>query len=287
VTKATADASTEPDQYGRRVLPPVHCGRCGGRLGAERPHPVCTACGATAFRDPKVGVGAVVQDDAGRVLLVRRGVDPGRGLWALPAGYVDADEDPRNAAAREVREETGLRVEVGRLLDVHAGTGGGASFFLSFAATVVAGELVAGDDALDVVFADLDALPELAFASTRAAVASARVDVLCGQWVRAVAGGEPALVDHLVVDEFVGHWPGGDVRGPAALADAVQREPAPLAAGPALDGAPVVAGDRVALRWTGEGVRDGRAVRLVGHDLLRLESGRVAEHWPATAVLRD
>ena len=79
---------------------PTHCGACGGRLSDAQPHPVCTACGRTAFRDPKVGVGAVVHDDAGRLLLVRRGVDPCKGLWALPAGYVDADEHPRDAAAR-------------------------------------------------------------------------------------------------------------------------------------------------------------------------------------------
>jgi len=46
-------------------------------------------------RDPKVGVGVVVHDEAGRLLLVRRAVDPGRGRWALPAGFVDAGEDPR------------------------------------------------------------------------------------------------------------------------------------------------------------------------------------------------
>ena len=137
---------------------------------------MCTSCGRTHFRDPKVGVGAVVHDGAGRLLLVRRGVDPEKGRWALPAGYVDADEDPRVAAAREVLEETGLHVEVGAVLDVYAGsgTGGGASFFLAFAADVVGGTLAAADDALDAAFFDLDALPDLAFESTRAAVEAAR-----------------------------------------------------------------------------------------------------------------
>ena len=136
------------------------------RPDGPRPVPTCTACGRLHHLDPKVGVGALVRDGAGGLLLVRRGIPPGKGLWALPAGYVDADEDPRAAAAREVLEETGLRVECGRVLDVYPG-GGGASFFLAFEARLVGGTLAAADDALDAGFFTLDELPELAFESTR------------------------------------------------------------------------------------------------------------------------
>ena len=147
--------------------PQDHCAFCGELLDDASPR-VCTSCGRTAYRDPKVGVGAVVRDDAGRLLLVRRGIPPAKGLWSLPAGFVDADEDPRAAAAREALEETGLVVEVGDVVDVWAGGGGRASFFLAFTATVVGGVLQAGDDAAEAAFFALDALPELAFASTRA-----------------------------------------------------------------------------------------------------------------------
>jgi len=145
-----------------------HCLACGSamRLGpGARPLPTCTGCGRVHHLDPKVGVGAVVRDDAGRLLLVRRGVQPGKGLWALPAGYVDAGEDPRDAAAREVHEETGLVVRCGAVVDVYPG-GGGASFFLAFEAELVGGTLAAADDALDAGFHALDDLPELAFPST-------------------------------------------------------------------------------------------------------------------------
>ena len=149
---------------------PSFCTACGAPLEHSDRHPVCTGCGRTHHRDPKVGVGVVVVDE-GRLLLVRRGVAPGKGLWALPAGYVDAGEDPREAAAREAQEETGLQVQVGRIVDVYpsAVTGGhrGASFFLAFEAAVVGGELAAADDALDAGFFSPEELPELAFESTR------------------------------------------------------------------------------------------------------------------------
>ena len=144
-----------------------HCAFCGAALDRQRPR-VCTSCGRTAYRDPKVGVGAVVRDKAGRLLLVQRGIAPAKGLWSLPAGFVDADEDPRDAAAREALEETGLVVRVGDVVDVWAGGGGRASFFLAFHAVVIGGALQAGDDAVDAGWFALDALPPLAFASTRA-----------------------------------------------------------------------------------------------------------------------
>ena len=155
----------------------AYCTACAGMLDESGRHPVCTGCGRVHHRDPKVGVGVVVLDDRRRLLLVRRGVGPGKGLWALPAGFVDAGEDPRAAAARETLEETGLQVTVGRVVDVYpnpvAGRGG-ASFFLAFEAEVVGGTLAAADDVTDAGFFGADELPELAFASTEDAAARVR-----------------------------------------------------------------------------------------------------------------
>ena len=155
------------------------CAACGGplsdpaaRAGSRGPQH-CEHCGRLHFRDPKVGVGVVVHDEAGRLLLVRRGVAPAAGKWALPAGFVNAGEDPRDAARREALEETGLEVVVGKVIDVYPGEpGDGVTFFLSFEAELAGGTLRAGDDATDAGFFARDHLPELAFASTTYAAGS-------------------------------------------------------------------------------------------------------------------
>jgi 8-oxo-dGTP diphosphatase len=146
------------------------CPACGAAMGALTvPHTAqkCESCGRMLYRDPKVAVGVVTHDADGRLLLVRRGVSPAAGRWALPAGFVSADEDPREAARRETLEETGLDVTVGAVIDCYAGEpGSGVTFFLAFAAQIVGGELLAGDDASDVGFFAGDGLPDIAFAST-------------------------------------------------------------------------------------------------------------------------
>jgi mutator protein MutT len=94
--------------------------------------------------------GAVVRNERGEVLLVRRANEPGRGLWSLPGGRLEPGEDARTCAAREVLEETGLVVSIGaELLTVEIGE----YDVTDFAAAVVGGELRAGDDASDVQWA--------------------------------------------------------------------------------------------------------------------------------------
>jgi 8-oxo-dGTP diphosphatase len=149
------------------------CPRCGhpleDRLAFDKKvRRTCDACGFIYFRDPKVAVAIFVARD-GTVLLVKRAMEPGRGKWALPAGFVDYGEDPREAAVREVEEETGLRVELSELVDVLPGDtpGQGASIVIVFAARVLDGALSADDDVDAAGFFSMDALPELAFDSTR------------------------------------------------------------------------------------------------------------------------
>ncbi|HYB87222.1 MAG TPA: NUDIX domain-containing protein [Streptosporangiaceae bacterium] len=101
---------------------------------------------------PKIRcVGAIVTDDTGRLLLVRRGHEPEMGRWSLPGGRVNPGESDRQAVVREVHEETGLRVEPGRLVGaVERPAPDGAVFDIyDYAAGVSDGRLAAGDDAAD------------------------------------------------------------------------------------------------------------------------------------------
>lgn len=102
------------------------------------------------------------------MLLVRRSNDPQRGLWTLPAGFLDAGEDPARAAERECLEETGLQVQVVDLVDVMGGQehARGAHILIVYRAEIVSGELRAGDDADRAAFFSRDQLPPLAFATT-------------------------------------------------------------------------------------------------------------------------
>jgi ADP-ribose pyrophosphatase YjhB (NUDIX family) len=108
-------------------------------------------------------VGAVVTDGHGRLLMIRRGHEPGAGLWSIPGGRIEPDETDAEALVREMLEETGLAVEVGPLLGSvqRPGLNGAVIDIRDYAATVIGGTLRPGDDATDarwVAIGDLDSL---------------------------------------------------------------------------------------------------------------------------------
>ena len=103
-------------------------------------------------------VGALTYDDRGRLLLVQRANEPGRGLWSVPGGRVEAGEDDAAAVVREMAEETGLVVRPGRLV---GRVRRGPFAIADYACTVVGGELRAGDDALDARWVDTAAMRAL------------------------------------------------------------------------------------------------------------------------------
>ncbi len=155
------------------------CPHCGLELGTRhvggQDRPACSSCGFVHFRNPGVGAAAVVRDPAGRLLLVRRGPRATKaGLWSIPAGFVDYGEDVRAGAARELLEETGLIADIGRPVWVATNFHDPAKVTVGiwFAAVATGGDLVAGDDADEVGWFALDELPEMAFETDQAYIAS-------------------------------------------------------------------------------------------------------------------
>ncbi|MFC4050527.1 MULTISPECIES: NUDIX hydrolase [Actinomadura] len=108
-------------------------------------------------------VGAVVRDDRGRLLMVRRGRPPGEGLWSIPGGRVEPGEDDAAALARELREETGLDVEPLALAGTveRPGPGGVTYEIHDYTAAVTGGTLRAGDDAAEAGWIPPERIPEL------------------------------------------------------------------------------------------------------------------------------
>lgn len=148
-----------------------YCPQCGSKLEQQerfgRLRPTCPRCDWIFFPDPKVAAAVLVERD-GEILLVRRMHNPAKGLWTLPAGFIDAGEDPAEAAERECREETGLQVKVTGLLDVISGLEHprGAHILIVYRAVIIQGEMTPDDDVDSVGFFSYNSLPPLAFSTT-------------------------------------------------------------------------------------------------------------------------
>jgi len=141
------------------------------KLAFERQRNVCPACGFVHFRAPKVGVSVLVEDGE-RILLIRRAVEPGKGKWSLPSGFIEWDEPPEAAAVRECAEETGLILSDLELLDASHYTDDfrGPGISLVYRGRVASGALLPGDDASEARFfsrIDLPSARAIAFQGHR------------------------------------------------------------------------------------------------------------------------
>ena len=152
-----------------------YCPMCGSALLEQeidgRLRGVCPACGYVHWRNAKPCAGALIIRN-GKVLLVRRAVEPFRGYWDIPGGFCEADEHPAEAALREVREETGLAVELtgllGLWLDEYAGS---TTLNVYYLARPLGRRLQVGDDADGAAWFAPTALPTLiAFENGRQAL---------------------------------------------------------------------------------------------------------------------
>jgi ADP-ribose pyrophosphatase YjhB (NUDIX family) len=149
------------------------CPACGGSLegrtlkAGDPERLVCGACGFVFYLDPKVAVGTIIETDDARLVLVRRAIEPGYGLWVFPGGYVDRGETLAAAAVREAREESGLDVRLGQLVNIYSYPGS-SPIIVVYSARIVGGELCGDDECLEARLFEPDTIPwsELAFRST-------------------------------------------------------------------------------------------------------------------------
>lgn len=150
--------------------------------GRERLY--CAVCDAPLYENPIPAACVIAFDPANRLLLVKRSVEPKRGFWSLPGGYMELGETPEETALRELREETGLIGRIDRILDADSNP---SSIYhtvalICYLVRDLQGRLTPGDDADDAGFFHPESLPDLAFNSHRKFIhryyASVRYDSL-------------------------------------------------------------------------------------------------------------
>jgi ADP-ribose pyrophosphatase YjhB (NUDIX family) len=166
------------DEHPHRLLSPKtarFCPLCAAPLARapvppdQREQAVCHGCGFIFYLNPKVVAGTIPEED-GRLLLTRRSIHPGYGLWTFPGGFVDFGESVSDAALRETLEETGLTVDLTGLLNVYSYPG--SPVIIVYTARVTGGTPTPCEENDRVEWFPLETIPwaELAFPSTREAL---------------------------------------------------------------------------------------------------------------------
>ncbi|MGH2926460.1 MAG: NUDIX hydrolase [Solirubrobacterales bacterium] len=149
------------------------CSRCGARLtfgsieGEDRDRLACTACGHIAYVNPRLVVTTFPVTEAGEIILIRRGIEPGKGLWAQPGGFLEVDETVNQGAIRETWEETGLLVEPGEIVGLYTRLEASVVTIV-FEARIVGGVAAPTPEATEIVAYPPESIPwpEIAFRTT-------------------------------------------------------------------------------------------------------------------------
>jgi len=147
-----------------------YCPKCGAGLRVKklekRIRLVCPGCGWVNYENPLPSAAALVRNRKDEILLVKRGVEPSKGKWALPSGFIEIDETPERACLRELKEETGLKGEIVRLIGVYSQESGLYKNVLIIGYEVNArGNLLPGSDSQEAEFFSACNLPVVAFSS--------------------------------------------------------------------------------------------------------------------------
>ncbi len=154
-----------------------YCPACGQRLESrqlkmgDRKRLVCVGCDNVLYLDPKVAVGTIIAMPDTRIVLVRRAIEPGYGLWVFPGGYVDRGEVVSTAAVREAREEAGIKIRLEGLVSIYSYPER-LPVIIVYAATATTADLRHDDESLEIATFGESEIPweKLAFRSTREAL---------------------------------------------------------------------------------------------------------------------
>ena len=149
---------------------------------SEGPDPdrqACPNCGFVHYDNPTPTVQAWIEREDGMFLALRRAAEPLKGEWNMPGGFVESGEGGPEAIAREVREETGLQIEVGEVIGVFAsayGSGGDAQpiFDVAYHCHVVGGDFDISDESQEAAWFPLEEFPRPAFGGEQQALAALR-----------------------------------------------------------------------------------------------------------------
>jgi len=133
---------------------------------------VCKKCGWRHYANPVPSAAAFLQNAHEDILLIKRGIEPGRGRWALPSGFIEYNEIPEQTVIRELKEETNIRGKIERLLGVYVEPTKlyGNIIIIGYSLSLVAGKPIAGSDSVDAEFFPKDKLPYIPFVSHRAII---------------------------------------------------------------------------------------------------------------------
>lgn len=145
----------------------LFCPKCGGGLKPKNKSLlVCGVCSYYFYQNSKPTSSALIVED-GKILLGKRGIEPFKGFWNIPGGFLNYGEDPAEGAKREVFEETGLVIEVGDLIGIFNDVYGPDKFAtlnIAYKARKISGTEKPGDDLIELEWFPLDQLPgEIAF----------------------------------------------------------------------------------------------------------------------------
>ncbi len=178
-TKPSNNSCNERDDRVQFKFEYKYCPMCAAEMeyrhvfGARRQQ--CRNCGWVHFKNLKVGAGVFAEQND-KIVLVRRGINPGKNKWCFPSGFVEYNESPATGAVREFKEETGLDVEIIELMDVvyYNADFRGAGIMVLYRGELLGGTPTPMDDVVEVGFFNRDEIPaddEIAFESNRIALA--------------------------------------------------------------------------------------------------------------------